>query len=466
MKSFAVVGMMNKMGIPIPRNDYLVVNTNTNMNSTKETRVDFFDDILVEIGDSQNLADGESTYMAQMNSMAMLLQRVDCRSESDGKLSDEKINEDPYFLILLDELGGGTDPTAGSCIAQAMLEKIFENKNTRTVVTTHSTQLKALSVEDKRVSAASVLLQANSVGSQYRLPTYKLCYGSIGNSYALGAASRANPSLPSDVLDRAASLIADSQDNSGAYLRAITEALEQEKEALSIATQVTDGYRDDIIRCRDAIISLSKSYDQQLSRVEDRLDRIFQLLKEDETKNAYDIVGESLSTVKLSRKQVKSQEVMLREKGMRVVTINDKLLAGESVLVIGNEYEGESATVSIDQSEADFDEIMIDVNFEYASSLDDSKLSLRMKRNNLAVWDYPSMDDGDWGMSSFDTDTTRSVPESRNNLLNLLGSLKPSDDNKMDKTAPKMKKGSHSKFSSSRQRKAAGKKANSKKKKK
>ncbi len=462
MKSFAVVGMMNKMGIPIPRDDYPLVTANAKTGSTKQSRVDFFDDILVEIGDSQNLADGESTYMAQMNSMATLLQRVDCGSASDGK----EFHEDPCFLILLDELGGGTDPTAGSCIAQAILEKIFENENTRTVVTTHSTQLKALSVDDKRINAASVLLQTSSVGSQYRLPTYKLCYGSIGNSYALGAASRANPSLPSDVLDRAASLIADSQDNSGAYLRAITEALEQEKEALSVATEITDGYRDDIIRCRDAIISLSKSYDQQLSRIENRLDRIFQLLREDETKSAYEIIGESLSTVKLSRKQVKSKEVMLREKGMRVVTINDKLLAGENVLVIGKEYEGESATVSIEQSEVNFDEIMIDVNFEYGSSLEDSTLTLRMKRSDLAIWDYPTMDDGDWGMGSFDTDTTRSVPESRNNLLNLLGSLKTSDDAKVNKTAPKMKKGSNSKFSSSRQRKAAGKKANSKKKKK
>ena len=124
MKSFALVALMNKMSIPIPRNDYSFEKGSDDSN----TRVDYFDDILVEIGDSQNLMDGESTYMAQLNSLSGLLEQI---QPIGHEQQAEKSTLDKHFLILLDELGGGTDPTAGACIAQAILENILNRGNSR-----------------------------------------------------------------------------------------------------------------------------------------------------------------------------------------------------------------------------------------------------------------------------------------------------------------------------------------------
>ena len=144
--------MMVKLGVPIPRDDF----SGNSIDDT--TRIDFFHDILVELGDHQSLLAGESTYQAHLKSMSTLLDRVTL--SGDDKASSSS-------LILLDELGGGTDPTAGACIAQAMLEKILENTRTRTIVTTHSTQLKAISIDDDRFNSASVLLQAGGADGSH-----------------------------------------------------------------------------------------------------------------------------------------------------------------------------------------------------------------------------------------------------------------------------------------------------------
>ncbi len=445
MKSFGLAAMMVKLGIPIPRYD-------SSSRVPDATRVDFFTDILVEVGDHQSVLAGESTYQAHLKAMSRLLDRV-CHPDRN--------DSNPSYLILLDELGGGTDPTAGACIAQAILEKILENERATTIVTTHSTQLKALSIGDKRFNSASVLLRAGDYGaSRFRLPTYKLCYGSIGNSYALGAASRCDPPIPDSVLDRATNLIASSEDNSGEYLRTITESLEKEKQALEIAMQVTDGYRNDIIKCRDAVVALARSYDQSFSKIEDRLNEMFLVLNEDGKKDAYDVIGESLSTLRLTKKQIKSKEEMLKEKGMRMVSMSEVMNAGDKVIIVAKgEFEGETSSVSQDQSGAAFDELVVDLNVDDGLSLRDSMISIILKKSDLAVWDYPSSDEG-WASCSQELYQMRSVSDSRNRLLNVLSTLNTerptvTEENKKMKAA--------NSYISSRQRKSANKKKKKKK---
>lgn len=444
MKSFGVCAMLTKLGIPLPRDD-----SSYNMNDV--TRCDFFDEILVEVGDHQSLEQGESTYMAQLNSLSKVLQKI----EESSKLSSS--------LILLDELGSGTDPTQAACIAQAFLEKILENRRTRTIVTTHSAQLKALSLEDNRFESASVLLQVGSDDTQYRLPSYKLVYGTVGNSYALSAAARASPKIPDDVLDRAAALIASSQDKSASYLRTITEAMEAEKDMYEEATVAVESYRKDIILCRDALVTLSKSYESQLSKVETKLDNMLIAMKES-GKDNFDVIGDSLSMLRLVKKAIKSKEDMLREKGMKIVTISDVLQPRSSVTIINGDLEGNVGFVSDNQNDVGFDEVAIDLDMEYGLALGTPKLRLTLKRSDLAIFDYPSIDE-DWGSYS-DYTVEKTVIDSRNSLLNTLNSLK-TEEKMPKKNSPvpaKKKSGPKSKFTSSRQRKAANKNASSKKK--
>lgn len=452
MKSFGLVAYLTKLGIPIPVNK-----CDGNNNSA---RVDFFEDVVVELGDKQNLLEGESTYMAQLHSLSRLIQHI------SSPMRDSVVDTTSSTLILLDELGGGTDPLAGSSIAQAVLEKVLEYSHTRTVVTTHSTQLKVLAMKDERFAPASVKLQGSNGGnSSFRIPTYELCYGSIGDSYALAAASRSNPPFPKEVLDRAASLIAFNQDSSGEHMRIIMEALDEEKNKLIQTIEASEQYRHDILRCRDAALLMARSYEQHLARLEERLESIFLKLKQDTSRDAYDLIGDSLATLRLAKKAVVSKEDLLADKGMRLLTMSDIVQPGDCVVIVAKgDFEGETATVATDQDDCAFDEVSLDIGYDSQLSMDSTgiKLTLQFKRCDLAIWDYPSIDDG-WETSSKDTRKTFSIQDSKTNLFNVLSTIKSST--KETHSKEKVVKDAVNKFSSSRERKAANIKAKKKKKK-
>lgn len=95
---------MMKLGIPIP--------SQVNTVDSDCLTVDFFDELSVQLGDNQNVAKGESTLMAKLNAMSSLIQG---RNESEHRTS----------LVLLDELGGDTDPAAGRCEVACVISGHF-----------------------------------------------------------------------------------------------------------------------------------------------------------------------------------------------------------------------------------------------------------------------------------------------------------------------------------------------------
>ena len=94
MKSFGLVAIMSKLGIPIP----------ISKQRKERLRVDFFDEIFVEVGDNQNITSEESTFTVRMNSLSALLEKLSAPDEDDSV---------KHSLVLLDELGSGTDSLAG-----------------------------------------------------------------------------------------------------------------------------------------------------------------------------------------------------------------------------------------------------------------------------------------------------------------------------------------------------------------
>ena len=450
MKSFGLVAYLTKLGIPIP--------IKKSAGNDAYARVDFFQDVIVELGDKQNLLEGESTYMAQLHSLSRLIQHV------SHPICEIGPNTTSSTLILLDELGGGTDPLAGSSIAQAVLEKVLEYSHTRIVVTTHSAQLKVLSVKDERFTPASVQLQMSySENSSFRIPTYELCYGSIGDSCALAAASRSNPPFPNEVLDRAASLIAFNQDSGGEHIRIIIETLEEEKNKLIQSTEASEQYRRDILRCRDAAVLMTRSYEKHLARIEERLENMFLKMKQDNSRDAYDLVGDSLTMLHLAKKAVVSKEDMLAEKGMRLLTMSDIVRPGDSVVIVAKgDFEGETATVADDQRDCAFDEVALDLGYDSQVSNDSLRLTFQFKRCDLAIWDYPSFDDG-WESSRKDAMKPYSIQDSKTKLFNVLNTIKSSAKEITFKE--QVAKNAVNKYTSSRERKAANIKAKKTKKK-
>jgi len=146
LKSSGLAAIMVKLGIPIS-----TMETESAGGDKHRPAIDYFNKILVEVGDSQSVRRQESTLVARLNSFSALIQRM---ANTTTELR----------LILLHELGRGTDPVAGSSLTLLVLEQLISiGPNCRIVATTHSPQLKALSVNDRRFESASVRMKVGSI---------------------------------------------------------------------------------------------------------------------------------------------------------------------------------------------------------------------------------------------------------------------------------------------------------------
>jgi DNA mismatch repair protein MutS2 len=142
------------------------------------SRIAVFDNIYADVGDEQSILASLSTFSAHLRNLAEVLS-----SATD------------HSLVLIDELGSGTDPIEGAALGGAILESLTKRR-TLTVATTHLGALKELATEVDGVVNAS--LQFDPVALA---PTYRLTKGIPGRSYGISIARRLN--LPSEVLQRA-----------------------------------------------------------------------------------------------------------------------------------------------------------------------------------------------------------------------------------------------------------------------
>lgn len=453
IKSFGMVSCFVKLGIPIT--------VKQKPSEDCKVRVDFFDDIFIQIGDNQDIISGESTLMARLNAYSTLIQRVETTNATS-------------VLALLDELGGGTDPFAGAALSTAILEKLVTNPFCKVVATTHSPQLKALSLDDERFRSASVMLESQEGDEKEQImlacagmkPTYKLHYGFATESYPLGAASRCNPSLPDDVIRRAAELMSKGSDGDDTVeaLRRHMMALEHELSSAKKLTKEAKMMFDEVAAYKRDMIGKMQASESHLSRIEARLQNMYETLSDDKTKTTYDLIGDGLSTLRLLKKAVKSEEEMLIEKGLRRVSEMHSFYDNESVVIVAEgEWQWQNAVVRMNDSATDIsnNQEMITVvpSLDFAFGFEETSQSLLVvNRKDLAVWDIPG-----WGLEDkyeYGSNNFSERNKSSSTVLELLKQVKNKTTNAqtVDKSTPS--------FTSARERKAAVKKALTKKGKK
>jgi DNA mismatch repair protein MutS2 len=128
--------------------------------------------VLADIGDEQSLQQNLSTFSGHVRRIARILEALEAPPAAGAT------------LVLLDEVGAGTDPTEGTALAIALLRHLAERARL-TIATTHFGELKALKYADSRFENASVAFDSDSLS-----PTYHLQWGIPGRSNALAIASR------------------------------------------------------------------------------------------------------------------------------------------------------------------------------------------------------------------------------------------------------------------------------------
>ncbi len=141
-----------------------------------------FDDVYADIGDEQSIEQSLSTFSSHITNIISFLDKADERS-----------------LVLLDELGAGTDPAEGSALARALLEH-FRRRRSTTFVATHYPELKTYAQLTPGARNGSVEFDAESLS-----PTYRLSIGLPGRSNALTIARRLN--MPQRIVEEARDMV-------------------------------------------------------------------------------------------------------------------------------------------------------------------------------------------------------------------------------------------------------------------
>ncbi len=168
LKTLGLLTLMTMFGLLIP--------------CEKETEICLFDEILIDIGDNQSMENSLSTFSAHMHNLAYTINKASRNT-----------------LVLLDELGSGTDPKEGAALGIAILETLYK-KGALIMVTTHYGELKEYARKHEDCQTAAMDFDHETL-----LPKYQLLLGETGESGALSVAQRMG--IGKDVLRQAKEMI-------------------------------------------------------------------------------------------------------------------------------------------------------------------------------------------------------------------------------------------------------------------
>lgn len=168
LKTVALLQYMLQCGLPVPMNE--------------ASKMGFFKQLLIDIGDEQSIEDDLSTYSSHLRNMKHFVRHADANT-----------------LLLIDEFGTGTEPMIGGAIAEAVLSQLNEQKAFG-VVTTHYSNLKHLAEQTKGIINGAMLYDRGQLK-----PLFQLSIGQAGSSFAVEIARQIG--LPESIIQRATDIV-------------------------------------------------------------------------------------------------------------------------------------------------------------------------------------------------------------------------------------------------------------------
>jgi len=210
LKMVGLLCLMAQAGVHIP--------------AAEGSTISIFEKVYADIGDEQSIEQSLSTFSSHMNNIISILGQADSHS-----------------LVLLDELGAGTDPSEGSALARALLDHLCQRRIT-TLVATHCSELKAYAQDTPGVRNASLHFDLETLS-----PTFELRIGLPGQSNALAIAQRLG--LSRHIIDQARGWLSPQQLEAESLLRQIQEArgaAEAERRAAAQAGEEVEALRQDL----------------------------------------------------------------------------------------------------------------------------------------------------------------------------------------------------------------------------
>lgn len=307
LKTVGVIQLMAQMGLYIPAGE--------------NSRVGIFTEIFADIGDEQSIEQNLSTFSSHMSNIVSILKKINDKS-----------------LLLIDEIGSGTDPQEGSSLAIAILDYIA-SKQSYVIASTHYPELKAYGYDRPKTINASMEFDGDTLQ-----PTYQLLLGVPGRSNAFDISKRLG--LPSIIIDQARGLLSEEDQD----LNAMISDLEQKRRR---AQRDSDKMRHQLELSTQLLEDLQKETEQfkankarLLEEAKERANTLIEQSKDDADKILSEIrelqLRSKQSTVKehemIEKKtaltDLKHEQALKKNKVLRKEKAKKALQVGQSVEVL------------------------------------------------------------------------------------------------------------------------------------
>ena len=302
LKVAGLLTIMALSGIPIPANE--------------KTEIGYFHNVLADIGDEQSLEQNLSSFSGHVSKIKDIIENANSKS-----------------LVLMDELGSGTDPMEGAAFAMAIIDYL-NKKHVTSIITTHYSEVKAYAFNTTGIKSASMEFNVETLS-----PTYRLLEGIPGESNALIIARKYG--ISEEIIENAKSYI--SEDNQ--RVEEMLKSIKEKNDKLEIMHAQLEATRAELDKQKNIyeqkMVKLENEKNEIIKRAYEEADNYLKNMQA-KAKNLIDKIN-SEESKKEDAKNAQRSLNMLREsfitdkkknvKEKKIITQNVDFAVGEEVLV-------------------------------------------------------------------------------------------------------------------------------------
>ena len=280
LKTAGLLSLMALCGMAVPCNQAVVP---------------MFDQICVDLGDEQSIEQSLSTFSSHMKRLVEITNDVSEKS-----------------LVLLDEIGSGTDPKEGQSIAEAIL-RYLHKVNPLIVASTHYSGLKEFAKNEEYILVAAV-----EFDQERMIPTYRLIEGSVGNSYAIEISSRLG--LKEEIVELAYQIKENSLTDSDKLLEKLQDELTQVQIERDNLELLTNEAKNKMNRYERLINNFEKQKDELIENAKQQANQLLE-----DSKQEIDLVVEELK----KQAELKQHVVIEAKRNLDLLKHEEKKIINE-----------------------------------------------------------------------------------------------------------------------------------------
>ena len=296
IKTIGLMSLMAMCGLMLPVDD--------------RSRISVFDHVLADIGDEQSIEQSLSTFSSHMTKIVSILEEADDRS-----------------LVLIDELGAGTDPIEGAALAVSILEQL-RNQGAKIAATTHYAELKSYALQTPGVINGSCEFDVQSLK-----PTYRLLIGIPGRSNAFAISKRLG--ISDEIIDHAQELVS----NENVRFEDVVDRLEQSRAKMEKEREEARKIREEADRELEKAQKLKADIEtlrqKELEDAKGQAVRITEQAK----REAYQLLNDLEMLKKQQAKEKNAAEMARRARAVIKKDLNAIDSASDPIVALGNDED-------------------------------------------------------------------------------------------------------------------------------